>query len=178
MKVIAISGKAGSGKDTVASIIRKQLAEQWISCRIIHYADLLKFICEKYFDWDGQKDELGRRLLQYVGTDVIRGQNPDFWVDFVATMLKYFGSRWEYVLIPDARFPNEISRLREAGFSVTYLKIERPMFQNSLTDEQNLHASETALDDCPPDSTITNSGTIEELNDAVTTWMEEHIYGE
>lgn len=178
LKVIAISGRAGSGKDTVAKVIQKRLAEQWISCRIIHYADLLKYICKEYFDWDGQKDEKGRRLLQYVGTDVVRGWDANFWVDFVVTMLRFFRDRWEYVVIPDARFPNEISELRNAGFDVTHLRIERPGFDSILTKDQMAHPSETALSGYTPDSTIVNSGTLTELQEAVQIWMEEHVYGE
>lgn len=178
LKVIAISGKAGSGKDTVANIIQKRLAEQWISCKIIHYADLLKFICEKYFDWDGQKDEKGRRLLQHVGTDVVRSWDANFWVDFVATMLRLFGNRWGYVIIPDARFPNEIDRLRESGFDVTHLRVERPEYESDLTDTQKAHPSETSLNNYKPDFTIVNDGTPEELKEAVQIWMEEHTYGE
>ena len=36
------------------------------------------------------KDEKGRHILQYVGTDVIRKQAPDFWVDFISSVLTYF----------------------------------------------------------------------------------------
>lgn len=176
MKVIAISGKAGHGKDTVAGIIQRQLAEQWKSCRIIHYADLLKYICRSLFDWDGKKDEKGRSLLQYVGTDVIRAADPDFWVNYVVVMLNFFGDRWDYVLIPDARFPNEIDRLRDAGFDVTYLRVERPGFDSGLTDEQKAHPSETALSGYEPDAVIYNTGTMQELENNVKIWMEDNIW--
>lgn len=177
MKVIAISGKAESGKDTVAGMIQKLLAEQWKTCRIIHYADLLKFICRKYFGWDGKKDERGRALLQYIGTDVVRAKNPDFWVTFVADTMEFFGERWDYVVIPDVRFPNELTRLRERGFDVEYLRVDRPGHSNVLTVKQQSHASETAMDYIKPDSVILNSGSLSYLETAVKIWMEEHIYG-
>ena len=78
MRIIAISGHAQNGKDTTANIIKKHLEERGDKVLIVHYADLLKFICTKYFDWDGQKDEKGRHLLQYIGTDIILDLNGLF----------------------------------------------------------------------------------------------------
>ena len=88
MKVILISGKAQNGKDTVASMLRYYLTNDDQRVLVTHYADLLKYICYNYFEWDGNKNEKGRQMLQYVGTDVIRKQNPTLWVDFVAMILK------------------------------------------------------------------------------------------
>ena len=59
MKVICISGKAQHGKDTTAAILKELLEADGKSVKIAHFADLLKFICKTYFDWDGQKDERG-----------------------------------------------------------------------------------------------------------------------
>ena len=95
MKVILVSGKAQNGKDTVAQIMATSLKSDGKHVLVTHYADLLKFICKNYFGWNGEKDEAGRRMLQYVGTDVIRNQNPSLWVDFLALMLKYFHENWD-----------------------------------------------------------------------------------
>ena len=84
MKVVCISGKAQHGKDTTASMIKECLEQRGERVMIVHYADLLKYICRTFFDWDGNKDERGRHILQYVGTDVIRKKSPNYWVDFVA----------------------------------------------------------------------------------------------
>lgn len=175
MRVIAISGHAQNGKDTIAKIMQRVLAEQWMTSRVIHYADLLKFVCKTYFDWDGKKDEFGRSLLQYVGTDIVRAENPNFWVDFVASMLKFFGDRWDYVLIPDARFQNEIERLREHGFDVTHIRVDRDA-KSSLTEKQLKHASETSLDNVMADFYINNNGSLEDLETTVKIWMEENCY--
>ena len=90
MRVICISGQAGAGKDTVGKVIANKLTEQGYTPLITHQADLLKYICTSYFDWDGVKDEAGRSLLQYVGTDVVRKNRPDFWVDFLISMFDLF----------------------------------------------------------------------------------------
>ena len=106
MKVICISGKARHGKDTLAGILKNHLEDQGNRVLIAHFGDLVKYICEKFFDWDEQKDERGRTLLQYVGTDVVRTQEPNFWTDFIKKVLTLFPDEWDYVLIPDCRFPN------------------------------------------------------------------------
>ena len=81
MKIITISGKAKHGKDCTATLIKKQLEEKRNKVLVTHFADLLKYICKTFFDWDGKKNKEGRSILQYVGTDIIRKQNPDYWVD-------------------------------------------------------------------------------------------------
>lgn len=177
MTVFAISGHAQHGKDTVANALGNRLLEDGHKVLVTHYADLLKYICRMYFGWNGEKDEQGRHILQYVGTDVVREMRPDFWVDFVIAILEMFGENWDYVIIPDSRFPNEINRLKDYGFDVQHLRVVRPGFENNLTLEQRMHPSETALDDVQPDTTIFNSGTIDDLDIQIATYTKEHIYG-
>lgn len=166
MKVICISGHAQHGKDTSAQMIRKILWGYGKRVLIIHYADLLKFMCKQLFSWNGEKDERGRTLLQYVGTDVIRAKRPEYWVEYVTDVLTMFDNEWDYVLIPDCRFPNEIDFLRSKGFDVIHARVDRPNFDNGLTEEQRNHLSEIALDDTAPDFVIKNTGTLVDLTRA------------
>ena len=78
MKIITVSGKARHGKDFTANAIADILKGKGNKVLITHYADLLKFICRNMFGWNGKKDDEGRYLLQYVGTDIVRKQNPNF----------------------------------------------------------------------------------------------------
>ena len=164
MKVVLISGKAGHGKDTLAGYMDRYLSSiKYKRVIVVHYGDLLKYICKSFFHWNGEKDECGRTLLQYVGTDVIRAQKPDFWVQFVADMLRFFPDKWDYVIIPDVRFPNEIEGLAE--FDPYHIRIHRPGF-NMLTEEQQKHPSETALDEYHPAEKwmfVLNDGTLCDL---------------
>lgn len=146
-----------SGKDTSAEIIKDNLEARGYRVLITHYADLLKFICKNFFGWNGEKDEAGRTLLQQVGTNCIREQDPDYWVDFVANLIKMFPDRYDFVIIPDTRFPNEIDRIADAGFPATHVRIIRTDFESQLTEEQKNHPSETALDNTAPDFVIKNT---------------------
>jgi len=92
LRVIAISGKAQNGKDTTAGFLKCALESDGYRVLVTHYADLLKYMCKQYFGWDGQKDDAGRQILQYVGTDVIRSKRPDFWVDFIIDVLFWLSS--------------------------------------------------------------------------------------
>lgn len=184
MKVICISGKAQHGKDTAAEEIRRQLTEKnGADVLITHYADLVKYVCRQFFGWDGNKDSAGRSLLQTVGTDVVRTQHPNYWVDFIKDMLGMFDGMWDYVLIPDCRFPNECEIMKEHFDTITVRVVRYKdgnsdeVFENSLTEEQRRHPSEISLDHYGFDSYIDNPGTEEGLRESVSKWIKENIYG-
>lgn len=166
MKVITISGQAMHGKDTAANIMADILRNEGNKVLITHYADLLKYICKTFFEWDGKKDEKGRTLLQKVGTNVIRKEAPDYWVKFIADILSFFKDQWDYVIISDARFPNEIEYLKKRGHEVYHVNVIRPSFESVLTESQKNHPSETALRDTTPDYVLLNT-TICELAEDV-----------
>lgn len=173
MKIISVSGKAQNGKDTTANILKSLLEEYGYRVRIVHYADLLKHICRSFFDWDGKKDDAGRNILQYVGTDVVRAKRPNFWVDFVIDVIDMFQDEWDYIIIPDCRFPNEIERLKECGFDVTHIRVVRDNFTSTLTEQQQRHPSETALDNTTPDYIIHNAGSVNDLLATLSDWVVE-----
>jgi hypothetical protein len=68
-----------------------------------------------------------------------------------------FPDRYDFVIIPDTRFPNEIDRIADAGFLATHVRIIRTDFESQLTEEQKNHPSETALDNTAPDFVIKNT---------------------
>lgn len=173
MKVILISGKARHGKDTTAGFLKDALEADGNSVLVAHYGDLVKYVCEKFFDWNGEKDEVGRTILQKVGTDAIRSQDPDYWVSFIVDILKFFPEEWDYVLIPDCRFPNEVNYITNAGFHTVHLRVVRDGFISPLTPEQQAHPSETALDNADADYYIDNNGSLKDLQNAVIDWLVE-----
>lgn len=163
MRIILISGKARMGKDSLAAFMKEDLEKQNKKVLITHYADLLKFICINYFNWNGKKDVEGRQLLQYIGTDKIRAVDPDIWVMFIIKILKIFPDNWDYVLIPDCRFVNEVSLMKKNFDDVNVIRIHRPNFINDLSEEQRNSESETALDNYTFDYVICNDSTLDNL---------------
>jgi len=146
MRIIPISAKAQHGKDTLADLLKIELEKLNRKVAIFHYADYLKFVCQQYYEWDGKKNEQGRSILQKVGTDLARKNNPNIWVNVAVEFFKAFSNSYDYILIPDTRFPNEIDVLKE-NFDVTSIRLVRKDFSSNLTPEQKIHPSETALDD-------------------------------
>ena len=176
MRIIALSGSARHGKDTAALYIKEALEARGKRVLVTHYADLLKYICKTFLGWNGEKDKLGRSMLQRVGTDIVRKKKPDFWVKFIADVLDLFKNQWDYVVIADARFPNEIHYLRKKGYEVIHALVLRTQFESPLTSEQQAHASETALDHISPDYMLLNT-TLDEFQKAINTFVSDIFSG-
>lgn len=161
-KIILVSGKARAGKDTLATFFKEIAGYNNEKVWIINYADLVKYICSKYYDWNGVKDDYGRSLLQKIGTDVGRANNENVWVNCVIELVKALGGEYDYIVIPDVRFPNEIELWRETSYENYTVRIERynedeTIFDNGLTAAQKQHSSETSLDDYKFDYNIINT---------------------
>lgn len=165
-KVICISAKAQHGKDTTATILKSALEGRGNKVLIFHYADLLKYLCREYFGWNGEKDDTGRTLLQHVGTDIVRAKDPNYWVNFAVSFLKMFEDEWDYVLIPDCRFPNEVNTM-QTHFDTLHIRVIRPNFKSPLSEEQQNHPSETALDNYMYDEVLWNDNTVENLSQRI-----------
>ena len=97
---------------------------------------------------------------------MVREQVPDYWVDFVIGLVKLFPDEWDYIIIPDTRFPNEVEKIASDWQDTVHMRIVRPNFDNGLTEQQRMHSSETALDDYPFDILIENT-TMEELKNNI-----------
>lgn len=169
---ICISGKAQNGKDTSAEIFKNELIIRGHSVLVIHQADLLKYICKAFFNWNGEKDEAGRTLLQQVGTNVIRKVEPDFWVDFIAKVTGFFKDTWDYIIVPDTRFPNELEKLKANDANIFHVRVIREGFKSPLTEEQQRHPSETALDGIESDFTLINDKGIDDLYGGVVSILD------
>lgn len=166
-KFVCIGGKARNGKDTTARILCEELQAKGKRVLIAHYADLLKYMCKTFFGWNGEKDDVGRTLLQRVGTDVVRKKSPNYWVDYIVGVVSLFPDEWDYVIVADTRFPNELERIEKKGYDYTYVKVDRQNFVSPLTEEQQNHPSEIALDGVVPNYVIRNGGTLDDLRNKV-----------
>ena len=87
---IIISVKSGSGKDMMAQFMKEELAKHGQKALVIHFGDAVKWFCRDFLDWDGKKDEVGRTLLQMVGTDIVRAKHPNFWTGIVVGLIQAF----------------------------------------------------------------------------------------
>lgn len=167
MQIILISGRARSGKDVTAKIIKEYLLGAGKRVLVIHYADFLKEFCRVNYGYRGIKDEVDRYILQHVGTDIVRKNNPDAWVNIMVELLKGVKAEFDFVLIPDVRFENEIDIMKKNFDDVFCLDIVRNNFDNGLTISQKLHPSEMGLPEYDFDKVIYNDGDLSDLKKSV-----------
>ena len=182
MKIILISGKAQHGKDTCGKFLDIELKAKGFSTIIMHFGDAVKYVCEKYYDWNGVKDERGRSILQTVGTEIVRRKDEHFWTDFVGRLASTFDC--DYIIIPDWRFEEEHERLLQwFDFNdIITIRMERfekweeeekiPFVNEAMTPSQLDHRSETELDNYPCQYHIVNI-TLDALEDSVNYIVEE-----
>lgn len=188
MKILMISAKSQHGKDTVANLMYEQLIANRKTILTIHFADLVKFYAEKYYNWNGEKDEDGRALLQTIGTTIMRARWPEYWAEIVGKFLDAIGDNecrnftFDYILIPDWRFINEFDTIskyaRLFNNPVITIRVERFNLDGTcytnpqMTEDQLSHISECELDNFSFDWIIENRGTIEDLKDSVDIILE------
>ena len=169
MEVMIISGKSGSGKDTFADIMRSKLEKVGCKCLTIHFADLVKYYAEVYYKRKKKKNEAGRKLLQQLGTDKLRAKFPNYWCEHVAQLLAAVPDDFDCAFIPDARFENEISVVKQYNPQAKVIRIERynedgsPYLNPMLTPHQHQHQSEVDLDNYEDWDYIIENHSLEEL---------------
>lgn len=163
--IIGISGKAGSGKDTLAFFI-----EERSEARILHFADPLKMaVCtmaglsyDDVYTQEGKQHTIDwldgitvRELLQKVGTAVRNEIHPEFWI---RRLLESSKNSKATLLVPDVRFPNEADAIKNAGGFLIRLERNGAGAGN--------HISETALDNYDKwDMVIQNNYDLDYLKD-------------
>tara|TARA_R110002110_G_scaffold198675_5_gene409143 strand:- start:29605 stop:30441 length:837 start_codon:yes stop_codon:yes gene_type:complete len=110
----------------------------------------------------------GREVMQYVGTEMFRKMYGNVWVD--STIRKIKQDNPTMAIVCDIRFPNEVEGVQQVGGKV--LRLLRDPYQG-----EDQHASETALDDYPPekfDWVVDNrEQSIEEQNNAIFQLLQE-----
>lgn len=170
-KIIIISGKARTGKDTTVNFLRGFYKENMIK---LQYGSYIKEYAEKISNWDGDEVTKPRELLQQLGTNIIRKKIDDkFFVNRMIDDIKVYSFFFDTIVISDARFKIEIDEIKNTFDNVVSINIERPNFDNSLTENQKNHLSEIDLDDYNKfDYKLINNGTLDELKEKVERLVE------
>ncbi len=176
MKVILLSGKARHGKDTVALMIKKICKNKQVL--ILPYAYYIKEFAKKISDWDGNDLNKPRDLLQQLGTDIIKNKIDNlFFVKRMIEDLKVYAYYFDIVIIPDARYEEEITNIKDVYKDSYSINVLRTNFDNDLTETQKKHLTETALDNFSNyDYNILNDSDLTSLEKKVKEVVEEIGY--
>lgn len=152
---IGLGHRARQGKNVVASELQRLAGDKLKQYAL---ADELKRYCkenhdqlvkEHNLDITSHKDDpiYGYvKVLQFVGTDLFRKQDPDHWVKALDSRIK--AEKPEIALITDVRFPNEANYIHgNNGAVVKVVRIKADGTPYVSPDRDPNHPSETALDD-------------------------------
>ena len=163
MTIIGLSGKAGSGKDTIADY----LVEHHNFTKLA-FAGVLKQSMKILFDLSDQQlndskqketidprwNKTPRQLMQWLGTDILKYKiRHDFFIIHVKNKISKCKGN---IVISDVRFADEASSLKELG--ATIISIDRPGHKGTLNSS---HASEQF--EFKPDHLILNNSSKKEL---------------
>ena len=165
---IGLTGKARSGKDTVADHL-----VLWGFSRVAFGDSLKHYLSEIFPDLiSGNKP---RALLQRFGQSM-REFDEDVWIKHALNKVDESSN----VVITDVRQPNEYRSLKERGYviirveSSTQNRFNRMMALGDVFSESDLtDGTETALDDYDVDYTIINDGDMSSLTEQITAILAE-----
>jgi hypothetical protein len=155
IKVIGLSGKAGSGKDFIASrIITPKYGYVPFSIAWHVKANLVGKGVLTYEEAFITKPPHARHLLQQEATESGRDvYGPDMWLRAADSWMRTIYESWgiQRFVLPDVRFPNEVEYIKKMGGRVFRIVAPTRVAQSPLSEEAKQHYSEVALDDYPLD---------------------------
>lgn len=156
IKVIGLSGKAGSGKDYIASkIITPRYGYVPFSIAWQVKASLVAKGALTYEEAFITKPPRARHLLQSEATESGRDiYGEDMWLRAADAWMRTIYEQWgiQRFVLSDVRFPNEVEYIKKMGGKVFRIIAPNRVAQSPLTAEARSHYSETALDDYPLDN--------------------------
>lgn len=178
MRLFLISGKSRAGKDTFADFmigILKENNKKVIKTQMSKY---LKYYIKDYFGWDGKEETKPRTLLQMLGTDIIRKKlnHPLFFIKRTLEDIEIMKHFFDYIIISDVRFPEEIDELKKVYPDLISINIIRPNYINELNDIEKEHISENALLNYKSfDYKIINDKTLDDLKEEAIKIMNKEL---
>ena len=148
MKLYLICGKARAGKDTFAKLIKQDEEKDNNKVCILKLTTPLYSWAEDYFNYDKEKDEKPRELLQTLGYDILqlKLKKKDFLLDYLITTIEVLDNYYDVGLITDGRLVHEIEVLK-AKYPNTKTILLTNMKDNKLTNKEKNHQTEIDLDD-------------------------------
>lgn len=181
MKLVGLTGKAGSGKNEAANALVaagwKQAAfadkmrkavlalDPYIADDGNHFVRLSSIVSHEGWDEAKRSYPEVRRLLQRFGTEAGRDiHGEDCWVDALFRGFGGFGTISPSLVITDCRFDNEARAIHKRGGYV--IEIVRSNLA-PLSSGNSSHASEAGVSDHLIDCRIRNDSSVEELHERV-----------
>ncbi len=142
MKIILISGKAGSGKTSLA----KRISELLPKTVITSFSKYIKLFALEMTDWKGNDSDKPREFLQNMG-DTLRSIDHNFMCNRLMEDMKVYEMYYDYVIISDVRLVNELEYFTKNNLYETYsIRINNNDNRRNLNNSEMNHITETDLD--------------------------------
>ena len=155
IRVIALAGKKGYGKSTIAAEL-----SQMMNCEVMSFADSLRDVARIMYPSVPERFYKNRQLKE-TPTPLLNGKTPrEALIDIGQTAKKYDPLVWSskvvrkikrkfimadsMVIIDDLRFPDELVQLRENFPLTTVIHLERnsPFVAKSIFDKFKMKSSQ------------------------------------
>ena len=169
MKVFLISGKAGSGKNEVANIIKNELG----STVITSFSKYIKLYALEFTDWDGRDITKPRAFLQGMG-DKLRSIDENFLLNRILQDLEVYRNDFDNVIISDVRLPHEIEYIKENyNVEVYSIRVNSKNNKRNLDSSERNHHTELDLDNYDKFDYLINNNFDDSLKNEVKKVLEE-----
>lgn len=147
-RIYLIGGRARTGKGTVSNILKEEYEKRGFRVCEIQIMRTLKGYLKDYFGWDGREETKPRKMLQQMGTEMIREQmnKPFFHIDRLTEDILVLSNYFDVFIVDDIRLPQEIEMMRERFSSVVSIHITREDYTSPLEQDEQKHITELALD--------------------------------
>lgn len=155
--IVLINGKARSGKDTVAQLLKEHFERRGLKVAIRPNAEAVKNVAKCIFGWNEIKDTKGRQLLLDI-TQAGYNYDPYFWEHKNEHRMK--GN--DIYIIPDWRYQSTFNYFNLRNNVIT-INVENENREN--IGKLSNHSSETGLDNFLFDYFIDNNGSLEDLQE-------------
>ena len=172
--IYVLSGKAHTGKNVAANLIKEIYGELNKKSINLSYASYLKEYAKNILSWDGSEETKPREFLQQLGVDLIKKTiDSRFVINRLLQDIKIYSYFYDVITISDARFIEEIEDVKNSFSKVISIRITKKT-DSTLTEAEKKHISETALDNYHNyDYVVSNDGSLEELKDRLIIIIEE-----
>lgn len=113
----------------------------------------------------GSEESKPRKLLQELGTDVIRNKlnKAEMFIERQLDDIEIYSYFYDAIIVPDIRLPREIDSVREKFDNVVVIKVERINFETSLDSKEQAHVTEIAMDNYNDVDYIVTNDTLDKL---------------
>ena len=147
MKVYVIVGKSGSGKTSVASLIKDYYESKNEKAIITGFSDYLKLYAHIMLGYNFSEETKPRTFLQKMGSYIRNDlKMPDMLASRLLTDIDIYKHFYEAVIISDARLAEEVAFLKNNISNIVVIKVVGRINQK-LTIEQLSHETETRVDE-------------------------------